>query len=208
MLRFFRRKIRSPSFWDWLAANTVRIQQELKEDPQGASKEIRRAFKQFYPDLVWESSPAESGPWLFCVSADGDRKLFPQVEQAVKAAPMLSEWKVIAFRPRGSLDAEIEMGGRKLGYEDIWCSVDAGTEGVDAKLWIRGLNPDSDEALSSAALILLDNAIGEYDAVMKINQLDRGPLLDNPQKTDRFFPLAELPKYLDCLKSGAEKGKS
>src|SRR5262245_50103435 len=124
MLAWFRQKAGPGGFWDWLAANTVRIQAGLKENPRGISEEIGRAFHRSYPDLHWEISPAPSPPWLFCVSANGNRELFPSVEKAVRAAPQVPGWKVQAFRPRGSLTAEIDMGGRKLGYEDLWCSVD------------------------------------------------------------------------------------
>jgi hypothetical protein len=48
-------------------------------------------------------------------------------------------------------------------------------------------------------LILLDNTIGEYDAVMKVRQLDRGPLPANPEQKERLFPLSELPALLDRL---------
>ena len=197
MFGLFGKKGGSRRFWDWLAANTKRIQSSLKQDPQSVSGEILRAFEDAYPELTWEVSPANSGPWLFCISADGDPKLFPRVEQAIHEAPEVPGWRIHAFRPRGSLTAEIDMGGRKLGYDDIWCSVEPLASGVRVKLWIRDLSPQSDRVLSPAAAILLDNAVGEYDAVMKIKHLDRGPLQPNPKKTDRFFPLAELPTYLD-----------
>jgi hypothetical protein len=200
MFGLFRKKAGSEGFWDWLAANTTRIQSGLKQDPQGLAAEIGRAFKHSYPDLTWEVSPAPSPPWLFCVSANGNAELFPKVEQAVLAAPELPGWKVQAFRPRGSLSAEIGMGGRKLGYEDIWCSVEPLGGGVRVTLWIRGLSPQSDQALSHAALILLDNAVGEYDAVMKIRQLDCGQLPPDPQRRDDFFPLGELPRFMDGIK--------
>ena len=60
-------------------------------------------------------SPSKSGPWLFCVSANGNRDPFGQILRAVRAAPEVPGWKVQAFRPRGPLTAEIEMGGRTLG---------------------------------------------------------------------------------------------
>jgi hypothetical protein len=201
MFGLFGSKSGSLGFWAWLAANTERIQSDLKQDPQNATAEIRQAFKQSYPDLTWEVTPAKSGPWTFCISADGNPKLFPKVQQAIHNAPEVAGWKIRAFRARGSLTAEIDMGGRKLNYDDIWCSVEPLAGGVRVKLCIQGLTPQSDRALSPAAAILLDNAVGEYDAVMKIKQLERGPLLPNPQKTDAFFPLAELPQFLDTIQT-------
>ena len=203
MLRLFRKRSEGDTFWTWLAANTARIQSCDKQGFTRMGDEISKAFSSAYPDLVWEISQAGSHPWLFCVSADGRRELFPAVSQAVRAAPDLPGWRVQAFRSRGSLNAVLDLGGRKFGYEDIWCQVAARASGVHVTLCIKGLTPATDRALGRAALVLLDNAVGEYDAVMKITQLSRGPLPANPVRRADFFPLAELPRYLD--KIGGER---
>jgi hypothetical protein len=200
MFGLLRKKASSGDFWDWLRANTSRIQSGLGRDPHGIAEEVGQVFKRSYPDLVWEVSPNKSGPWLFCVSANGNRALFPQVLRAVRAAPEVPGWKVQAFRPRGPLTAEIDMGGRTLGYDDIWCSVEPLGDGIRVVLWVRGMTPELDRVLSPAVLILLDNAVGEYDAVMKIKQLDRGPLPPNPRRREDFFPLSELPRFLDGVR--------
>jgi hypothetical protein len=205
MFGWFRNQDASANFWGWLRKNTARIQAGLERDPQGTAAEIGREFERSFPGLAWEVGPNKSGPWLFCVSANGDRGLFPRVEQAVRAAPALPVWEVRAFRPRGSLDAAIDMGGRTLGYDDVWCGVRPEGGGVDLVLWVRGLTPERDRALSPAVLILLDNAVGEYDAVMKVRRLDRRPLPENPLRRPDFFPLSELPAYLDGL-SGPSPG--
>ncbi|MFO0811307.1 MAG: hypothetical protein U0746_21975 [Gemmataceae bacterium] len=200
MFGLFRKNSKPGGFWDWLGANTKRIQSAVKLDTQAMAEEIGREFKRSYPDLVWEVSPVPSGPWLFCVSANGDRELFPQVLDAVRNAPEVPGWKVQAFRPRGSLTAVIEMGGRTLGYEDIWCDVHRIGDGVKVTLLVRGMTPDLVEVLTPPAFVLLDNAVGEYDAVVKIAELDCGPLPSNPVRRDDLFPLAELPAYLDGIK--------
>src|SRR5690348_14528150 len=96
----FRNGSAAGGFWGWLGANTSRIQSGLEQNPQAIATQIGREFERSYPDLVWEISPSKSGPWLFCVSANGNRELFPQVLQAVQAAPEVPGWEVRAFRPR------------------------------------------------------------------------------------------------------------
>jgi len=161
--------------------------------------EISKAFASAYPNLVWEITKGGSGPWVFCVSADGNRELFPAVSQAVRAAPDLPGWIVQAFRSRGSLNVVSDMNVLTLGDPDIWCSVHPTTSGVDVTLHIKGLSPATDRALGHAALLLLDNAVGEYDAVMKIASLGRAPLAAPPVRRPDYFPLAELPQYLDSI---------
>jgi hypothetical protein len=198
----FQKAQEAGHFWNWLIANTQRIQAGLKGNAQSISAEIAQAFDRSYPDLLWEISVSSHSPWLFCISANGNRDLFPRVKQAVAEAPSLPGWKIQAFRPRGALTAEIELSGTKLGYDDIWCSVEPLDGGIDLTLWIRGLDEASDAALSRAALVLLDNAVGEYDAATRIRQLGRGPLPTEPleKNTESFpllFPLSDLPKFFD-----------
>jgi hypothetical protein len=200
MFGIFRKKESVGDFWDWLAANTDRIQLGRRQpDLAKVQDDLGQTFHKFYPDLVWEVTPASSPPWTFCVSADGDLARFPQVEQVVNSAPAVRGWKIQAFRRRGKLTAQLEMDGRKLGYEDIWCAVSPKDQGISVTLLIRGLTAANHEALGGGALILLNNAVGEYDSVTKIKELDRAPLPSNPQHQPNLFPLAELPGYLDQL---------
>jgi hypothetical protein len=200
-----KRQRESHDFWVWLAANTSRIQSGGRQGFGEFFGELSRAFKRSYPDLVWEITPSESGPWFFCVSADGTPELFDQVKSAVAAAPPIPGWEIKAFRQRGSLDAVIEMHGRKLGYDDIWCEVAPDRNRARVTLLISGLTLDSAEALLGAALVLLDNAVGEHDAVAQISELNNGPLPAKPVRSENFFPLAELPGYLDRLSARTER---
>lgn len=200
MFGLFRKKASPADFWQWLQTNGAQLQSNFKTRPQKVAKEIGRAFERSYPKLSWEVGPEEPGPWVFCISADGNRDLFPEVIQAVEAAPVIPGWNVRAFRGRGDLDSTMEIGEMKLSYNDVWCGVIERLEdGVRLMLCIRGLTKESETALTQAALIMLDNAVGEYDAVMKIKELGRDRLPDNPQRQENFFPLSELPGYLDRL---------
>jgi hypothetical protein len=200
-MSLFGRRSSPPAFWQWLAANTGRIQSTPRPRMASVMGEVSAAFKKSFPTPVWEITPATSPPWVFCVSADGDRAAFPAVEAAVRAAPPIAGWVIQRFRARGSLTAAIDMGGRKLGSDDIWCGVRPQPGGIDLTLHIRGLTSENDQALGGAAVLLLDNAIGEYDAVMKVRQLHRAPLPAlNPVQTSAFFPLAQLPAFLDRIK--------
>ena len=195
----FKKRRGAGDFWNWLAANTSRIQGGGRDALPDFSDEISAAFERSFPDLTWEVTPQESGPWEFCVSAEGNRELFDQVQSVVGEAPSVTGWNIVAFRQRGSLDAEIEMNSQKLGYPDIWCQVEPEGRNARVKLLIRGLTLESAETLLGAALILLDNAVGEYDSIMRISDLDNGPLPAKPRKSATFFPLSELPAYLDRL---------
>ncbi len=190
-------------FWDWLARNTGRVQTRLKRESQSDAQavEIATRFEKAFPGLTWEISPADRGPWMFCISANGDRALFPRIERAVREAPKIEGWTIQAFRPRGALEATITMDGQTLGCDDIWCEVERIKGGISLVLHIRGVTPETEESMSNAALVLLDNAVGEYDAATKIGRLDLALLEGRPRGREDFFPLRDLPAFLDGLQN-------
>jgi hypothetical protein len=192
-------KASGKAFWIWLADNTARVQAGIKRDADQMAEEVGDQFEKSYPGLVWEISPSDRGkPWLFCVSANGDRDLFPRVRQAVDEAPKVNGWTIQAFRPRGEVDSTITLNGQTLDGDDVWCEVErARGGGVNLVLHIRGVTEETEDVLTNAAMILMDNAIGEYDSVMKIANLDLALLEDKPRPREDFFPLRDLPAFLD-----------
>lgn len=199
MFGLFKKQRDLGDFWTWLAANTSRIQTNGRNAVGDVAGELSHAFARSYPGLVWEITPSESRPWVFSISANGNPERFDRVRAAVAVAPHIPGWEIAAFRQRGSLNAVIDMNGQKLGYDDIWCAVEPAGSQARVTLYIRGLTPASAERILGASLVLLDNAVGEHDSAMKILNLSNGPLQDSPKKSETFFPLAELPGYLDRL---------
>ncbi len=185
------------AFWDWLSRDGERIKSGLARDQQEIREEIHQAFERAFPQLVWEIAVTEDGPWTFCISADGDREKFPLVERAAAEAPDLPGWHIQAFRPRGDLDCTICMDDKELSCDDVWCAVQPSDHGLNLCLQIKGLDEDNAEMLIGAAFILLDNAVGEYDAVMRIGDVEIDVLPDEPIPHPLYFPLHELPAYLD-----------
>ena len=78
------------TFWEWLALNTARIQAQDRRAFQEIADEISAAFHRSYPDLFWEIDHRPQ-PWVFCVSADGNKELFPAMIQAVRGAPAVPQ---------------------------------------------------------------------------------------------------------------------
>jgi hypothetical protein len=182
-------------FWDWLATHTGEIQRQ--HEVGWLSHEMARRFEDDFPDLVFEVQKRKDAPWRFCISADGDFAKFPAVELAVARAPKLHGWEIVAFRQRGVADVSVRLAQGDLKASTIRCTTrphDGG--GVHVTLWIPGLK-ERDRELAGAALVLLDNAVGEYDAVVKIRSLARRPLASIAP--DGSFPLSRLPLVLDSI---------
>lgn len=193
---------REHPFWTWFAAHEARIKTGMTADARTMADEVGDVFRASYPSLCWQIGPNGDRPWEFCVSADGIRDRFPLVRRAVAAAPEIPGWFVTAFRQRGGVDCAINMGGQRLTADDIWCEIAPAAGGVRLKLLIRGLTRATDDLLSRAAVILLDNALGEYDAVMRVDSLTHGPLPDEPEGVPGLVSFRRLPAVLDLLTGG------
>jgi hypothetical protein len=189
-------------FWTWFSQKADEIRTAGAERVrEGIAPELGRRLKECHPGLVWEIA-ADGEEWELCISADGNREAFPAVQEVVEAAPAIPGWSVRAFRQRGKLDVTLEFAGHTLTYDDIWFTADRTGNELSITLWIKGLTQETDRMLSQAALILLDNALGEYDAVMHIAELNRGPLPKNPETRPGLHPLKQLPEMVDFIKGG------
>jgi len=191
------------AFWEWFTQNATRIREAGPEGlSRGVTQELGSRLKRCHKGLTWEITPVDPANWVLCISADGNREVFPAVQEVVAAAPAIPGWSVVAFRQRGLLDVRLEFADHVLTYEDIWFTAERVGEGLSVTLWIKGLTRETDPMLSQAALILLDNALGEYDAVTRIVELNRGPLPKNPESKPGLHPLSQLPEMVDFIKGG------
>ena len=168
-------------------------------------EEVGERFEETFPGLSWEVMPADRGPWLFCVSEWG--------------------WDVVRERRAGGaggaggggVDDPGVSAARGGGCGDHVERRDAGRGGrlvrgaedaarVDLVLHVRGATAENVDMITQAALILLDNAIGEYDSVKRIAGLDVALLEGRPRKSELFFPLKDLAGFLDGTRGGRGGG--
>ena len=198
---FNRKRSDGETFWDWLAANLPALREEMKADPQKAGERMGRAFSKHHPGLEWEMGSLDADPIEFYVSANGHADKFPRVLKVVQSAPPIPGCVVKAFRPRGDVaGAEIEMAGRRLSCDDVWFTPEPAGDRVHLTVWVRGYDEDEESIRGTAATILIDHAVGEYDAAMKLGELRVEPLPDDPTTLPGAAPLSELPAYLDRIR--------
>ena len=189
---------REARFWKWFQSNG----QELFNAPTAANPHfdgVKRELSKVRPGLTFEVSRIENGKRELVISADGNRDAFPAVKRLVAAAPSMSNWYVTAFRPRESrslTSLRIEMGGITLDPEDIWFAArpPASGSGVELLFAIRGMTTQNIEKYMRAAIILMETALGEYDAVMKVRSVRAIKLPDDPS---RLRPFTALPAFID-----------
>jgi hypothetical protein len=197
-------------FWKWFA----QVADQLTSESQHA---IAGRFSRAYPNLFWELTfSTKSTIRTFAISADGRHELYPDVMQAVSEAPRISNFVVCAFKQRGSLDLSITLDdGVVLGSDSIrWsgqsvaaCDRHMGPpwDTLELQFFLPGLPTDAELAASEVArahhhasllafYLLLDNALGEWDAMTKIHRVSFAPLSSSPPGA---LPFRQLRAVID-----------
>lgn len=189
----------APPFWPWFAANEARLASALSADPVNVMDEIQRHLSAQEPGLIAELQvmPEPGRPHGLIISAGGNAALFPKVKALVARAPTLGRFEVITFRPRRDPELELTVDGRAYSAADFSFRETGRRAGkLDLELAIRGLTPENHDALVRAAFVLLDAAVGEYDAETKLGDIDFTPAAE----PSAHRPLPELAALVDELK--------
>lgn len=83
---------------------------------------------------------------------------------------------------------------------EVWFEKVPGPPGkLHVKLHLRGLTPDTVDKLVNASIHLIDNAVGEYDAVMSLDMQKVVAAPDRPEEKG-LIPLSQLAKAVDAAK--------
>ena len=177
-------------FWEWFEDNASSLA-AVKSGNDPILRKVIRELHRVHPNLDFEMGLSDND-WLeFIVSANGIREVFPVVEQLVACAPVLPNWKILAFRqPKGSVP-EILYENFLLKAEDVWFSYKHRMNKVDLTIYIRDLSPGNKEQAIGASFILLDTMLGEYLVATGVGFMEHKPLPDSPAARG-FQPLSEI----------------
>ncbi len=180
-------------FWKWFEANAGDYYKNLDSRKDELVSNLSSEIKKVHKDLVFEiSAVLPDSTRELTISADGDKDLFPVVIALTAKAPKIKNWKFLAFRQPCLQNLEIQMGDFILSQDDIYFRYMKDGDQIGIQLNIR--NYIEGGKTDNAAFILLDNMIGEYDAVMSISSVDLQKL--DESKTEEMYPLTYLPTVL------------
>lgn len=188
-------------FWKWFVENQSRFE-HFEREQDILLNELSDAIHAYRSGLVFEvGAKKKAGVREIIISADGIKELFPAVSKLVATAPKIEGWSVIAFRPRMDDYARltVEYRGRSFDPKEIWFHPRT-NDGRFEVIFYHPTYRDEDRPLIiSGSYILLDMALGEYDVVTGISQLDHQLLPENPAAKG-LKPFSELRSVFDAFK--------
>ncbi len=209
MLGLFKKGDPVEKFWTWFKENEKRLR-KFEEGPDRYLNEVLAQARKIQPGLAIEFEPPTNGLINMTVSADGNRELFPLVKNIVDKAPAVEGWNFIAFRQRMGPELVKEM---KLKAEDQ--ELDPGkmkffpilNEGsLDLIIFTKDVTEENDNQIAYGGLLLLDNILGEYDCVTKVNSYDFHTMPENKEELEGLLPLLDLAAFVDEFHSAENTG--
>jgi hypothetical protein len=188
-------------FWTWFARTIAPLGADGL-DADDIVARIDAEFGKHYPDLAFELWGPDGDTVDFVISADGQSPLFDAVVDVVRSAPRMPGWRVLAFRPRRSVKAQVTVMGHRLSGDQIWYCCEPENGRLRLSLFVEDLRQDNWDILCATSCVLLDMALGEFDAATKIAALDHYPLNRETRRLP-LKPLAQLPDELDRFYAAA-----
>jgi hypothetical protein len=186
------------AFWSWFSQNEQKIYQ-ADDINDSAIQELYARIHKVHPDLTIEFGKAADGKKTMAISADGISELFSYVIRLCNELKLLSNWIVFPFRQRldNIGDLEIRMDGNLIKGEDI-LFVSRETENrIDLDICVKNMET-IDNPVINAIFLMLDSAVGEYDVVSKIGNVDIKPY-SSLKNNDQLTALVELPRLVDSF---------
>ena len=176
-------------FWQWFAANRRPLVADSDPPPE-LLPQIGARIRTIHPGLSWELE-LDGSPRKFIVSAQGDVELFPLVREVVDRAPGFTDISIIAFRQPNPGDVAIEIGGQRISAYSLWFSTRLTAAGLELTLAVPGIGGEDSEMLAQAAMVLVDNALGEYFPAMGVAKFCLVPMPPTPE-TEGLRPYCQI----------------
>lgn len=196
-ISFLKNKSPEKKFWEWFSTSSndyfLHLEDKHKEWFPILDKELHKVAK----NLTYQFSPIkQNGKREFVISADGQKELIPDILSLVSASPKLERWEIIPFRQRQQELPVIEIEKFKVSPDDIYFEARVVNNKISITLFVKNYIPKKEYL--GAIFIILDSAIGEYDAMTQIDSLEV-KVLDESKLTE-LKPLKDLPKFIDNQK--------
>lgn len=186
------------NFWAWFQANEADFPTTTEFDAEYGDA-LSDQLNDIEPGLVYEIAIPENGQKEFVISADGIKELIPAVRGLVNSAPSLKGWEIIAFRPR--MDGfTLDFGEHQFDSKELWCWSRVEDGNFDLIIYHSNYSDEIRSLLVNGTYILLDMALGEFDVMTGIRQIDHRELPEEPESVG-LYRFEELRTVFDEFKS-------
>ncbi len=191
-------------FWNWFEQNEKKFYEVLK----GQGNVNKVFFDRVGPKL----NELKDGFWFlagmyddntaeFILTADGVIKNIVFVEELVKSAPKMNNWKIIALKQPSDLNQyRIEMEGYKFDESKMnFYSTNHKQlpDEIDITITHKDFSEENRSVITSGIYLALDNTLGELNSVTTIDNVN---IINPKDATSDLIPLEKLRTFLTWRK--------
>src|SRR5207249_5170279 len=176
-------------FWSWFQAHDSALF-AVKTGNEPICGELSEELHRVHPALTFEFGPLESGRREFVLSADGMKDAFPAVLDLGRAAPALSRWTIIRFRPPRPDATQVSLAGVHLDARSIGFLAEPDGERTGLTVSVPGYKATPKKTYEQAAYLLLDGMLGEYAVEMGVGFIEIVPA--EGRRRGQWRPLTQV----------------
>jgi hypothetical protein len=187
-------------FWKWFEQNELTYRKIFDNNETDLIDDTLNKLIKIQKGLAVEFEKSNE-TYIMTISANGIEDNFDIVQKIIDNSIIIKNWKFIAFRQpyeKNKIDEiVITVYGYLLAPKQIFFFPIV----EDGKLYIQIFSPEINEETKNkigyGCLMLLDNIIGEYACVKKVNGYEYYNLNEATEFEDELRPLTEIGEYLD-----------
>lgn len=187
-------------FWSWFQANEQTFYKVIKSGKNTEKdffnklspklEELKDGF--YYLSGMYDDNTVE-----LVLTADGAVKNIVFVEELVKSAPTIPNWKFTALKPALEIeDVNIEMDGYRFDTQNLsFYSIDHSNypDEVDLVIVYNDYNEGEKSIITNGVYVFLDNYLGELNSVTTIDNL---AIIPREEAEKELIPINKLKDYL------------
>ena len=157
-------------FWDSFEQHIPALEKLLDGGHDYSAYNALSAKLREFNELLIPEITMKKGVHVLIISCDGIREGISAVEYLTQGVEGYTNWQIVKYRQPNSMDF-IPVHGFKVKRNDIWLSWEKTPENkYDLTFfpkWYSG-----NRIYQTGALLHLDHAIGEYNAMIKVNGIE------------------------------------
>jgi hypothetical protein len=187
-------------FWKWFEENELTYRRIFDDHETDLIDDILKKLIEIQRGLAVEFEKLNNF-YVMTISADGIEENFDIVQNIIDKAPLLRNWKFIAFRQPYAKERlqklVLTVYGHSLDPKQIMFLPIVEEEKLYIQIFSNEITKETKNKFGYGCLMLLDNIIGEYACVKKVNGYEYYNLAEATEFKSELRPLTKIREYLD-----------
>ena len=187
------------SFWNWFSQNAGSFYDIVKGHNDVEEKFLNKvipALKQIDESFFCLAGMFDDNTAEMVITTDGVIKSIVFAEEIVAAAPARQGWKFTALKPPLGFEMSINMDGYEFNNENLSFinnNLSEYPDEIDITLVHNDYNEENKNIIGNGSLIYLDNALGELNTVLLIDNVSISGI---PPEKKELIPISKLNEFL------------